>query len=276
MANNIIQKIQFGSTSYDIDAVSARNVPASGVQGDLAWGNISALATTTTADMTSTELIVTPSIVSAYVKSKVDAAVAGVYTVKGPKSCTEINALTDMVKGDVYNVTDNGTIGTESILAGDNVVYDGEKWDKLAASVSLEGYATETYVNTAISTATSAQAAALWSEVTGYVDGKVANASNWDSAFESITGAVATSAGMADTANTGKLAQVGAITGYIEDKISETIAETIDIAETITTDTPTSAIPNVGALTGYVNTQYIEKTDITYEPDTQTLVINNV
>lgn len=275
MENNIIQKIKFGGKSYDIDAVSARNVPASGVQGDLAWGNVSTLAITTTADMTSTEQIVTPSIVSAYVKSKVDAAVAGVYNVKGSKSCADINALTDMVKGDVYNVTDEGKIGTESILAGDNVVYDGDKWDKLAASVSLDGYATETYVNTAISSATSAQASVLWSEVTGYVDDKVKNASNWDSAFESITGAVATSAGMTDTANTGKLAQVGAITGYIEDKISETIAETIDIAETITTDTPISAIPNVGALTGYVNTQYIEKTDIKYDAGTQTLVIDN-
>lgn len=241
---NIIQKIKFGSASYDIDAVSARSVPASGVQGDLAWGNVSALATTTTADMTSTEQIVTPSIVSAYVKSKVDTAVAGVYNVKGSKSCADINALTDMVKGDVYNVTDAGTIGTESILAGDNVVYDGEKWDKLAASISLDGYATEEYVNTAINTATSAEAAALWSEVTGYVDGKVANASNWDSAFESITGAVATATDMTD-ANATKLAQVGAIKGYVDTQI--------------------------GSLTG----DYIEKSDIRYDAETQTLVIDN-
>lgn len=187
-----------------------------------------------------------------------------------------------------YIVTEDGTptkIGetTVDLSDVDTLKAASANWDKAyeyvtAASGDIEiisGYAVDwnTFKTDSLpdltASANSGAAASAWLEenmdtltatiqTDGYVSGngtesaKISLTNVAADAIDAVTGAVTTSAGMADTANADKLAQVGAITGYIEDKISETIAETIDIAETITTDTPISAIPNVGALTGYI------------------------
>ena len=81
------------------------------------------------------------------IDSAVDAAVAGVYTVKG--SVTFADLPTDAEAGDVYNVTDAFTT-TESFIegagveygAGTNVVYTDSGWDVLAGLVDLSDYPT--------------------------------------------------------------------------------------------------------------------------------------
>ena len=208
------------------------------------WDVLSGLTATSASSATSG--IMTPDQIQGLVASQI----ATVYKVKGTLNATVTegaitNMPTDAENGDVYNIAlpegvAHATLDGQTITNGDNVVYvkDQTKWDKLAGAIDTTTFATKEWVNDEYSATRNAVSS---------------TSANWDTAYDEVTGAVTTSAGMADTANTAKLAQVGAITGYIEDKISETIAETIDIAETITTATPTSAIPNVGALTGYVD-----------------------
>lgn len=64
----------------------------------------------------------------------------GVYKIKGSSTIADLPTNPNI--GDVYNITDSGTItGTEIVLStGDNVVYTSEGWDKLAATVDLSGY----------------------------------------------------------------------------------------------------------------------------------------
>lgn len=64
------------------------------------------------------------------------------YNYKGSRTVAQINALTNQSAGDVYNVTDSGTIttGSVSVVAGDNVAWTGTAWDKLAGTVDLSGY----------------------------------------------------------------------------------------------------------------------------------------
>ena len=82
-------------------------------------------------------------ITDAYTKREIDSKISNVYEIKG--NSTVANLPTNPEVGDVYNITDSGTItGTEIVLStGDNVVYTSEGWDKLAATVDLSSYATE-------------------------------------------------------------------------------------------------------------------------------------
>lgn len=74
-------------------------------------------------------------------KELIDAEVSGAYTAKGSASVEEINAFTaeELANGDVYNVTDTGTItlGDVQVNAGDNVVYitaPEPHWDRLVGA----------------------------------------------------------------------------------------------------------------------------------------------
>lgn len=82
-------------------------------------------------------------------KAYTDSQVASTYKYKGTKTVAQINALSGQTTGDVYNVSDSGTLtdGNVDVVAGDNVAWDGTKWDKLAGVIDLSGYATLTYVN---------------------------------------------------------------------------------------------------------------------------------
>lgn len=79
-------------------------------------------------------------ITDAYTKSEIDNKISNVYEIKG--SSTIANLPTNPEVGDVYNITDSGTIiGTEiEVSAGDNIVYTSDGWDKLSATVDLSGY----------------------------------------------------------------------------------------------------------------------------------------
>lgn len=88
-----------------------------------------------------------------YVDTKV-ASLGTVLNYKGSKSVSQLNDLTGQKAGDVYNVTTNGTLnaGSVVVVAGDNVVWNGSAWDKLAGTIDLSDYATKTYVDNAILT----------------------------------------------------------------------------------------------------------------------------
>lgn len=86
-------------------------------------------------------------------------AVSGMYKVKGSATVAQVNAMqaSGLTVGDVYNITDNGTItlGNIQVEAGDNIVYVEATpatnpktyvWDKLASTVDLSAYATMAWV----------------------------------------------------------------------------------------------------------------------------------
>lgn len=77
-----------------------------------------------------------------YVDDSIASAVSSVYRYKGTKTVAEINALTGQVIGDVYNVSDSGTLnaGNIQVRAGDNVAWTGSAWDKLAEDIDWTAY----------------------------------------------------------------------------------------------------------------------------------------
>ena len=89
--------------------------------------------------------------------NEVQASVATVYRPKGSKTIEELQGLTGVQVGDVYNITDKGTInGTTKVNAGDNVAAltagngSDVEWDVLAGTIDLAGYATTSSVNSKI------------------------------------------------------------------------------------------------------------------------------
>lgn len=74
-----------------------------------------------------------------YTKTEVDSKLSAVYRYKG--SSTIANLPTEgQTVGDVYNITDAGTIGELPVNAGDNVAWTAEGWDVLAGAIDLSGY----------------------------------------------------------------------------------------------------------------------------------------
>lgn len=71
--------------------------------------------------------------------------ISSVYRPQGSATVAEINALTEPQIGFVYNVTNSGTItaGNVKVVAGDNIAYTENGWDKLAGEIDLSGYATK-------------------------------------------------------------------------------------------------------------------------------------
>ena len=64
-----------------------------------------------------------------------------VYKYKGSSTVANLPTSNQEI-GDVYNLTDSGTINSgeneETVVAGDNVAWDGTKWDKLAGTIDVE------------------------------------------------------------------------------------------------------------------------------------------
>ena len=64
-----------------------------------------------------------------------------VYKYKGSSTVANLPTSNQEI-GDVYNLTDGGTINSgeneETVVAGDNVAWDGTKWDKLAGTIDVE------------------------------------------------------------------------------------------------------------------------------------------
>lgn len=85
------------------------------------------------------------------ITEKVNAAVASVYRVKGTKATiAEVTALTNVKCGDVWNVTEEFTLGGKKYPAGTNVVAladksaaDAANWDALGGTVDMAGHTDE-------------------------------------------------------------------------------------------------------------------------------------
>ena len=88
-----------------------------------------------------------------YVDDSVASAISSVYRYKGSKTVAELNALTGQEIGDVYNVSDSGTLtdGNVNVVAGDNVAWAGSTWDKLTSDIDLSVYYTKSETNTLLS-----------------------------------------------------------------------------------------------------------------------------
>lgn len=247
-ANKIIDRINLGGADdddYYFSAVSAGNVPAAGVAGDLAWGNVSGLAKTS-ADLNETEGFLTPDQTSAAIAKQVDDAISGLGTAmnfKGTCAVEELQAKTDAKAGDVWNLSNDGEIGGQKVRQGDNVVRTAQgTWDVLAAYIDLSGYVQKTDEDYTATTA-------------------------------AVANAVTTSAQFIEEANSGKLVTVAAASAYIEDKISETVAETIEIVNDIN-GAASSAIPNAGAVSGYIEADKVKtSTGIVAENDNKILSV---
>lgn len=77
-----------------------------------------------------------------YVDNAISNAIASVYKIKGSASVSQLNALQDKSVGDVYNLTDSGTLtdGSLQVFTGDNVVWTGSAWDKLGTEIDWSAY----------------------------------------------------------------------------------------------------------------------------------------
>ena len=77
-----------------------------------------------------------------YVDDSIASAISSVFKYKGTKTVAEINALSNIQVGDVYNVSDSGTLnaGNIQVRAGDNVAWTGSTWDKLAEDIDWSAY----------------------------------------------------------------------------------------------------------------------------------------
>lgn len=187
------------------------------------------------------------------VSAEVNSKVSSVYKVKGTATVAEIKALTTKEIGDVYNVSDAGEIATGvTVLAGDNVVWTGTAWDKLAGTVDLAPYQTTAAMSSYYTKASADSIFQTKAGMTAYSEtghqhtldditgtaktNLVNNAISGAAASAAIASAVTTSANMTD-ANKAKLAQVGAIKGYVDAKAAAAAAafsaySTIDVYPT--------------------------------------------
>lgn len=164
---------------------TSRNIAAS---GDVTW-SVSfdgAAAKTGAATINNVPSAVSWSGVSAAVNNAIGSQIGGVYSVQGTKTVAQINAMTDMKVGYVYNVSDSGTINGQAILPGDNIVCTatgtaGKGWDKLAATINLDPYQT-----TAGMTAYVAKSDSTYTNTTAYASDYNTNKSNFLTAHQSL------------------------------------------------------------------------------------------
>lgn len=76
-----------------------------------------------------------------------------IYNIKGSTKYAELPMNGNKV-GDVYNITDDFTLGGVSYPAGTNVVWDGSNWDALGGSIDLSAYAKTSEVTAMVQTET--------------------------------------------------------------------------------------------------------------------------
>lgn len=84
----------------------------------------------------------------AELEKKINTEVSKVFTFKGSVATFDDLPSSDQQVGDVYNIEQDDP--DEGILAGDNVVWTGDSWDKLAGTVDLSAYATKEELNTKV------------------------------------------------------------------------------------------------------------------------------
>lgn len=78
-------------------------------------------------------------------ESQISAEVSKVFTFKGSVATYAELPSTDQAVGDVYNIEQADA--EHGILAGDNVVWTSDSWDKLAGTIDLSAYVTKAYAD---------------------------------------------------------------------------------------------------------------------------------
>ena len=144
-------------------------------------------------------------ITDAYTKTEVDNKISAVFRYKGSVTTyDDLNALTGMTVGDVYNVTETG----------DNYAWTGTEWDKLSGEIDLSAYLTivdasntyETKVNVnSLSNIVSGN-----TEDIGYLKSDKANASD----LLSVSGRVSDNTEDISDLQSGKADKATTLSGY--------------------------------------------------------------
>jgi hypothetical protein len=156
-----------------------------------------------------------------YTKTEVDGMVAGTFHFRGSKaSLDELNALTGMKEGDVYQVADK------------EYAYNGQGWVELGFNIDLSAYATTAGVAEAYATkqsltdglATKADTSNVYTK--NEIDGKVTTINN--SIDTKANSADVYTKGQVDTALAGKAATATTLAGYgITDAYTKTQADSL-------------------------------------------------
>lgn len=139
--NSKVDKTNSGEKVYGTDELGAQMTYD--VDSDLVGdGAIVRRNTPSGTIVTGTPTSNTHATTKAYVDSSIANAISNVYKIKGSATVAQINALTNQQVGDVYNVTDSGTIvlGNLQVFTGDNIVWTGSAWDKLGAEIDWTAY----------------------------------------------------------------------------------------------------------------------------------------
>jgi hypothetical protein len=130
--------------------------------------------------------------------STLESKMTAVFHFKGAAPGGQLSNVTEKEVGDVY------TVGSKEY------VWDGTNWAELGDTVSLDGYATEEFVNNSIETATT--------EIKSYADGLVDDKSAIGKRVTAAEGKITTAEGDIDALEA-KLAGIDStVTAYVEDK----------------------------------------------------------
>lgn len=234
----------------------------------------------------------TPSATREYVEDYVAGKISNVYKFQGTCSTGDLPAAPE--NGDVYNLSDAGVINPNNathsarVDIGDNVAWvsgDGGWWDKLAA-VDIEGkldvtafqaWSANTNGNATFSgSAASANTAWVTMNVSGSSGGTTATADGYSLIQSALSGANA-SAWIKDYETSGK--PVWVTQTYLSG--DGTTASPIGLknpeSSIVTGTTVASALVNAQGISSFVDSNYIAKTDIYVDGNTDAhqLVINN-
>ena len=139
--NAKVDKTNSGEKVYGTDELGAQTTYD--VDSDLVGsGAIVRRETSTGTVVVGTPTSNTHATTKSYVDNAIASAISTVYKIKGSKTVAEINALTGMQVGDVYNMLDSGDIvlGDLQVFTGDNIVWTGSAWDKLGAEIDWHAY----------------------------------------------------------------------------------------------------------------------------------------
>ena len=140
-----------------------------------------------------------------YTKEEVDAKVSSVYRYKGSVASFSKLPTTNLVIGDVYNITDTGA----------NYAYTGSDWDKLSETIDLTPYATKQEVSDELALKANQSTTYTKSEVDILLDNVKLILDSNIVAVTNANGEVVSS-----SIKTSELAQLAGITSNIQEQLN--------------------------------------------------------
>lgn len=271
------------SATSALEAGTAHYVEGSDVHGNLAWENISALEVVS--GNASISGFWSPTSISANIEQAIKNNINELGIVYHYiDSVATLPDTADLEPGSVYNITTTIALPdaldgeNTSAFPGDNIVWNGQKWDKLAGTVSLDGYATtawvkertlgetDNFIDQHLVSATSGEVFGntgddgAWKAVTDYVDDATnnltsadvwnettdavnASAEFWNYAYETVTASADDWNATTDAVN----ASAG-FWNYAYDAITDAVKTSADMEVAANKD----KLAEVEAITAYV------------------------